>query len=69
MRTNIEIDDELMARAMEATGLNTKKGVVEEALRQLIQLHEQSRIRELRGQLRWDDGPDVIRERGDEYSG
>lgn len=32
-RTNIDIDDELMAQAMEATGQTTKKGAVEEALR------------------------------------
>ncbi len=69
MRTNIVIDDELMARAMAATGLDTKKGVVEEALRVLIQLHEQSKIRALRGKLHWDDSPILIRESGDEYSG
>lgn len=32
-RTNIDIDDELMAAAMQASGLKTKKAVVEEALR------------------------------------
>ena len=39
MRTNIEIDDELMARAMEATGLPTKRATVEAALRALVQNH------------------------------
>jgi Arc/MetJ family transcription regulator len=38
-RTNIDIDDELMAAAMRATGLKTKKAVVEEGLRGLA--HEQ----------------------------
>jgi len=32
MRTNIELDDELMAQAMEATGLTTKKATVEEPI-------------------------------------
>ena len=36
MRTNIEIDDRLMAEAMAAGGLSTKKATVEEALRRLI---------------------------------
>lgn len=36
MRTNIDIDDELLAEAMEITGHKTKKAVVEEALRQIV---------------------------------
>jgi Arc/MetJ family transcription regulator len=39
MRTNIEIDDDLMAEAMEVTGLPTKKAAVEEALRRLVSRH------------------------------
>lgn len=37
MRTNIDIDDQLLKRAMKATGLKTKKAVVEEALEHLVQ--------------------------------
>ncbi len=37
MRTNIDVDDELMEKAMRATGQRTKKAAVEEALRQVIQ--------------------------------
>lgn len=33
MRTNIDIDDELMAETMRVTGQKTKKGAVEEAMR------------------------------------
>ena len=36
MRTNIEIDDELMEKAMKATGQRTKKAAVEAALRQVV---------------------------------
>ena len=36
MRTNIEIDDQLMAEAMAATGKTTKRETVEEALRSLV---------------------------------
>jgi putative antitoxin of VapBC-like toxin-antitoxin system len=35
MRTNVVIDDELIALAMTSTGLTTKKAVIEEALRTL----------------------------------
>jgi Arc/MetJ family transcription regulator len=38
MRTNIEIDDELMRAAMTATGVTTKKGAVEAALRRLVEI-------------------------------
>lgn len=53
MRTNIEIDDELMAKAMKATGAFTKKAAVEEALRLVVQLKGQARIKELWGKVAW----------------
>jgi len=37
MRTNIDIDDALLDEAMAATGLSTKKAVVEQALRQVVE--------------------------------
>src|SRR3954454_1072412 len=43
-RTNIAIDDELMSKAMAATGLRTKKAVVEEALKLLVRLRAQRSI-------------------------
>lgn len=39
MRTNIDIDNELMAKAMAATGTTTKKAAVEASLRKLIAVH------------------------------
>lgn len=41
MRTNIELDDKLLAEAMAVTGLPTKKATVEEALRRLVRQHRQ----------------------------
>ena len=43
MRTNIEIDEELIAKAMAATGQTTKRATVEEALRTVVRLHQQRR--------------------------
>lgn len=53
MRTNIDIDDELMKQAMEATGESTKRAVVESALRQMVQIKAQGAIRKLRGKVVW----------------
>ena len=53
MRTNIDIDDELMKQAMKAAGATTKKGAVEAALRQMVQIKAQGAIRKLRGKVVW----------------
>jgi Arc/MetJ family transcription regulator len=54
MRTNIEIDDRLMRLAMRGSGARTKRAVVEEALRLLIQTRGQTAIRRLRGTVTWE---------------
>ena len=54
MRTNIVIDDQLMNQAMSLSGNRTKKETVEEALRMLISLKNQSAIRGMRGKLHWE---------------
>lgn len=53
MRTNIEIDDALMREAMRRSGATTKKTVVEQALRLLVQTHTQASFRKLRGKVKW----------------
>lgn len=54
MRTNIEIDDELMRQALEATGARTKRAAVEDGLRPLIQTRGQAGLRPLRGKVAWE---------------
>ena len=61
MRTNIEIDDRLMAAALKAGGLETKKATVEEGLRLLVRTRAQERIRALRGKLHWEGSLDEMR--------
>jgi len=61
MRTNIEIDDNLMADALKATGLSTKKEAVELGLKALIKLNKQASIRALRGKLKWEGNLDEMR--------
>ena len=53
MRTNIEIDDTLMAQAQKASGRATKKETVEEALRLMIRLREQEKVGRAFGKYQW----------------
>jgi Arc/MetJ family transcription regulator len=53
MRTNIEIDDDLMTKALDLSGLKTKRAAVEQGLRLLIKLKEQERVGDLFGKVRW----------------
>ncbi|EIF41850.1 hypothetical protein DOK_16993 [gamma proteobacterium BDW918] len=61
MRTNIEIDDKLMNDVLKATGLKTKKDVVELGLKTLIRLNKQENIKKLRGKLQWSGNLDEMR--------
>lgn len=61
MRTNIVIDDQLMADAMRASGAKTKKEAVEEALRTMIRIRGQEEIRKLRGKIQWVGDLDAMR--------
>jgi Arc/MetJ family transcription regulator len=54
MRTNIEIDDQLMRQAMRHSGARTKKATVEAGLRLLVETHAQTAIRRLHGKVRWE---------------
>lgn len=62
MRTNIVIDDQLMDQAINLSGLETKKAVVEQALKLYIQLLQQAALRELRGKLCWEGDLNQMRQ-------
>lgn len=62
MRTNIDIDDTLIAEAIQATGAKTKKAAVEEGLRLLVRLARQKRaVEDMKG-LGWEGDLDASRE-------
>ena len=63
MRTNIVIDDRLMRQAMAASRLPTKRAAVEEGLRLLVQTNAQTRIRALRGKVKWEGSLEGMRRR------
>ncbi len=54
MRTNIEIDDEVLGEALRLTGVTTKKEAVNLALRELVARHRQLGILKLRGRVSWE---------------
>ena len=54
VRTNIEIDDNLMREAMKVGETGTKKATVEAALRLFIQTHAQVGMRRFRGKVKWE---------------
>lgn len=55
MRTNIEIDDQLMKRAMRISGATTKRETVERGLELIVRIAEQERLlRSARGKFRWE---------------
>jgi len=61
MRTNIVIDDQLMAEAMRLSGASTKREAVEKSLRLMVQLKRQEGIRQARGKVKWTGDIDAMR--------
>jgi Arc/MetJ family transcription regulator len=53
MRTNIEIDDKLMAEAQKVSGHATRRQTVEQALRLMIRLRRQQEVDSAFGKYRW----------------
>ena len=53
MRTNIDIDDDLMAEARRLSGRATKKQTVEEALRLYVRLARQRDVDRAFGKYPW----------------
>jgi Arc/MetJ family transcription regulator len=66
MRTNIVLDDELVAEAAQLTGIKTKKALVHEALRTLIRVRKRKNLLELQGKIAFEPAYDhkVLRSRG-----
>jgi Arc/MetJ family transcription regulator len=55
VRTNIDIDDKLIAEAMELMSVRTKKKAVEDALREAVERGRAAKaIRNLRGKIHWE---------------
>jgi Arc/MetJ family transcription regulator len=53
VRTNVVINDDLMESALQVSGIKTKREVIEEGLRLLVQIKNQEKIKMFRGKLKW----------------
>lgn len=53
MRTNIDIDETLIKETLKATGLKTKREVVDYSLKLALRLKKQEQIKRLRGKFQW----------------
>jgi len=53
-RTNIVMDEKLIKEGMKATGIKTRRALVDYALRDLLRRESQKRILELKGKVHWE---------------
>ena len=60
-RTNVVLDDDLVADAKELTGITTVKGVIHHALRELVRHKRQRELLALRGRVDWEGDLDEMR--------
>ena len=63
MATNLNIDPELLDKALQVSGEKTKRAAVTKALQEFIARREQRRILDLFGKLEWNTGYDYKSER------
>ena len=61
MRTNIVLDEELVDSCIKATGLKTKKALIDHALRELLRHKSQRKILKLKGKITWEGDLDEWR--------
>lgn len=61
MRTNIELDDQLVNQALEISNLKTKKDVVHEALKQYVASLKRRKLLSIRGKGTWQGDLDQMR--------
>jgi Arc/MetJ family transcription regulator len=60
-RTNVVLDDKLMAKCQRATGIKTKRALIQHALEELLRRKDQKRLLELKGKVHWEGDLDAWR--------
>lgn len=61
MRTNIDIDQQVLQDVIEKSGLPTKKAAVNEALREYLRLLKLKELANLKGKVQWEGNLDQMR--------
>lgn len=62
VRTNIIMEEPLVAEAQAITGIKTKSGVVHYALREVVRRARQKELLKLQGKIVWEGDLDSIRQ-------
>ena len=60
-RTNIELDVDLVKKAMEITHIDTIREVVHHSLRELIRLNKRRELLNLKGKIKWEGNLNEMR--------
>ena len=53
-RTNVVLDDKLVSRCRKATGINTRRALIDHALHELLRHERQKQVLELKGAISWE---------------
>lgn len=61
LRTNVELDEELVKEAMKFTHKKTKKEIVNYALEELVKRFKRKKLLELEGKVEWTGSLDEMR--------
>lgn len=64
IRTNIVLDKQLLDAALQATGITTRRQLIEHALRELVRHKQQRKLLSLKGKIQWTGDLDSMREAG-----
>ena len=62
-RTNIVLDEKLVKSCLKATGLKTRRNLIDYALRELLRHESQMKILELKGKVHWEGDLNTLRQR------
>ena len=60
-RTNIVLDEKLVDRGLNLTGLKTQRELVDYALRELVRRKEQKSLLKLKGKFKWEGDLEEMR--------
>ena len=52
-RTNVVLDDKLVEKCLQATGIKTRRGLIDYALQELLRRENQKKLLELKGRIDW----------------
>jgi len=53
-RTNIVLDEKIVEACLKATGIKTRRALIDHALRELFRHESQAKILELKGKVHWE---------------